>query len=250
MFNPNALKLFNNSNYLNEILFICKVFMLQTMLISMFFSSKVHLLYTKVFVYKYIKICVQFSLVAQSCPTLCDPMNRSMPGLPVPHQLPEFTQTHVHRVSDAIQPSHPLSSPSPPAPIPPNIRVFSNESTLRMRWPKYWSLSFSISPSSEHPGLVSFRMDWLNLLAVQAPQFKTSIIRHSAFLIVQLSHPYMTTGKTTALTRRIFVGKVISPLFNMLSRLAPHSSTLAWKMPWMEEPGRLQSMGSLRVGHD
>ena len=92
---------------------------------------------------------VQFSSVAQSCPTLCDPMNRSMPGLPVHHQLLEFTQTHVHQVGDAIQPSHPLSSPSPPVPIPPSIRVFSNESTLRMRWPKYWSLSLSISPSNE-----------------------------------------------------------------------------------------------------
>ena len=92
----------------------------------------------------------QFSsvhLVAHSCRTLCDPMNRSTPGLPVHHQFPEFTQTHVHQVSDAIQPSHPLSSPSPPPPIPPNIRVFSNESTLRMRWPKYWSFSFSIIPS-------------------------------------------------------------------------------------------------------
>ena len=98
---------------------------------------------------------------------LCDPMNRSTPGLPVYHQLPEFTQTHVHRVSDAIQPSHPLSSPSPPAPIPPSIRVFSNESTLRMRWPKYWSFSFSIIPSKEQSGLISFRMDWLDLLAVQ-----------------------------------------------------------------------------------
>ena len=85
--------------------------------------------------------------VAQSCPTLCDPMNCSTPGLPVHHQLPEFTQTHVHRVNDAIQPSHPLSSPSPSAPIPHSIRVFSNESTLRMRWPKYWSFSFSIIPS-------------------------------------------------------------------------------------------------------
>ena len=111
----------------------------------------------------YCTFIYQFSSVAQLCLTLCNPMNRSTPGLPVHHQLPEFTQTHVHRVDDSIQPSHPLSSPSPPAPIPPNIRVFSNESTLRMRWPKYWSLSFSISPSSEHPGLVSFRMDWLDL---------------------------------------------------------------------------------------
>ena len=98
---------------------------------------------------------------------LCDPMNRSMSGLPVHRQLPEFTQIHVHRVGDAIQPSHPLSYSSPPAPIPPSIRVFSNESTLCTRWPKYWSFSFSISPSNEHPGLISFRMDWLDLLAVQ-----------------------------------------------------------------------------------
>ena len=104
---------------------------------------------------------VQFSSVAQLCPTLCDPMNRSMPGLPVHHQLPEFTENHVHWVGDAIQPSHPLLSPSPPAPNPPSIRVFSNESTLSMRWPKYWSFSFTIIPSKEHPGLISFRMDWL-----------------------------------------------------------------------------------------
>ena len=108
----------------------------------------------------------QFSSVAQSCPTLCDPMNHSTPGLPVHHQLLEFTQTHAHKVSDAILSSHPLSSPSP-APIPPSIRVFSSESTLHMRWPKYWSFSFSINPSNEHPGLISFRMDWLDLLAVQ-----------------------------------------------------------------------------------
>ena len=104
---------------------------------------------------------VQFSSVAQSCLTLCDPMNRSTPGLPVHHQLPEFTQTHVQQVSDAIQPSHPLSSPSPPAPNPSQHQSFSNDSTLRMKWPKYWSFSFSIIPSKEMPGLISFRMDWL-----------------------------------------------------------------------------------------
>ena len=109
----------------------------------------------------------QIKSVTQSCPTLCDPMNRSTPGLPVQHQLPEFTETHVHRVSDAIQPSHPLSSPSLPAPNPSSMRVFSNESTLRMRWPKYWSFSFGIIPSKEIPGLISFRMDWLDLLTVQ-----------------------------------------------------------------------------------
>ena len=150
---------------------------------------------------------VQFSSVAQSCPTPCDPMNRSTPGLPVRHHLLEFTQTHVHRVGDAIQPSHPLSSPFPPAPIPPSIRVFFNESTLRMRCPEYWSFSFSIVPTKEHPGLISFRMDWLDLLAVQGTfksllqhhSSKASILRCSAFFTVQLSHPYMTTGKTIAL---------------------------------------------------
>ena len=112
-------------------------------------------------------------------------------------------------------------------PIPPSIRVFSSESTLHMRWPKYWSLSFSISPSNEHPGLISFRMDWLDLLAVQGTlnsllqhhSSKASILWHSAFFTVQLSHPYMTTGKTIALTRWIFAGKAMSLLFNMLSRL-------------------------------
>jgi len=125
-------------------------------------------------------------------------MNCSTPGLPAHHQLPEFTQTHVHRVGDAIQPSHPLSSLLLPL-IPPSIRVFSNESTLRMRWPKYWSFSFRTSPSNEHPGLISFRMDWLDLLAFQGTlksllqhhSSKASILRRSAFFTVQLSHPYI-----------------------------------------------------------
>ena len=154
-------------------------------------------------------------------------MNRSTPGLPVHHQLPESTQTHVHRVSDTIQPSHPLSSPSPPAPNPSQHQSLFNESTFCMRWPKYWSFSFSIIPSKEIPGLISFRMDWLDLLAVQGTvksllqhhSPKASILRCSAFFTVQLSHPYMTTGKNIALTRRTFVGKVTCLLFNMLSRL-------------------------------
>ena len=137
----------------------------------------------------------------------------------------------------------------------PSIRVFSNESALHIRWPKFWSFSFNISPSNEHPGLIFFRMDWLDLLAVQGTlknllqhhSSKASILRHSAFFIVQLSHPYMTTGKTIALTRRTFVDKVMSLLFNMLSRsekaMATHSSTLAWKIPWTEGPGGLRSMG-------
>ena len=154
-----------------------------------------------------IYISVQFSSVAQSCPTLCHPVNCSTPGLPVHHQLLEFTQTHVHWVGNAIQPSHPLSSLSPPAPIPPSIRVFSNESTLCMRWPKCWSFNFSSIPSKEHPGLISFRMDWLDLLAVQRTlksllqhySSKASSLRCSAFFTVQLSHPYMTTGKNHSL---------------------------------------------------
>ena len=110
----------------------------------------------------HIPSCIQFSSVAQLCPALCDPMDWSMPGLPVHHQLPEFTQTHVHWAGDAIQPSHPLLSPSPPASIFPSIRVFSNESVLHIRWPKYWSFGFSISPSNEYSGLISFRVDRLD----------------------------------------------------------------------------------------
>ena len=143
-------------------------------------------------------------------------MNCSMPGLSVHHQLPEFTQTRVHRVS---MPSSHLILCRPLLllpPIPPSIRVFSNESPLRMRWPKYWCFSFSIIPSKENPRLISFRMDWLDLLAVQGTlksllqhhSAKASILQCSAFFTVQLSHPYMTTGKTIALTRRTFVGKV------------------------------------------
>ena len=126
--------------------------------------------------YKYFKnwSVIPFSSVAQSCLTLCDPMNFSTPGLPVHHQLPEFTQTHVHWVGDAIHPSHPLSSPFPPAPNPSSIRVFSNESALPLRWPKYWSFIFSIIPSKEHPGLISFRMDWLDLSLVAEKKFRKS----------------------------------------------------------------------------
>ena len=131
-------------------------------------------------------------------------------------------------------------------PIPSSIRVFSNESTLRMRWPKYWSFSFSISPSNEHPELISFRMDWLDLLAVQGTlksllqhhSSKALILQHSAFFTVQLSHPYMTTGKTIALNRWTFVGKVISLLFNMLYRLVitflPRSKRLL--ISWLQSP--------------
>ena len=145
----------------------------------------------------------KFSSVTQSCPTLCDSMDWSMPGFPVHHQLLKLTQTHVHRVD---MPSNHLILCRPLLllpPIPPSIRVFSNESNLHMRWPKYWSFSFSIIPSKEHPGLISFRMDWLDLLAVQGTlrsllqhhSSKASILRRSAFFTVQLSHPYMTTGK-------------------------------------------------------
>ena len=121
----------------------------------------------------------QFSSVGQSCPNLCDPMDSSMPGLHAHHQLLEFTQTHVHCVNDAIQLSHPLSSSSPPTFNFPSTRVFSNESALHIRWPKYWSFSFNISPSNEHPGLISFRMDWLDLLAVQGT-LKSLLQHHSS----------------------------------------------------------------------
>ena len=159
----------------------------------------------------------QFSSVAQSCPTLCEPTDCSMPGFPVHHQFPEPIQTHVHWVGNAIQPSCPLSSPSPAFKLP-SIRVFSNESVLCIRWLNYWSFNFSISPSNEYSGLISFGIDWLDLLAVQETlksllqhhSSKASILWCLVFFLVQHSHPYMTTGKIIALTRQTFVGKVNS----------------------------------------
>ena len=161
---------------------------------------------------------LQFSSVAQSCPTLCNPMNRSTPGLPVHHQLPESTQTHVHCVSNAIEPSHPLSPLLLLPSVFPSIRVFSSESALRISWTKFWSCSFNISPSNEQPGLISNQSIWLDLLAVQGTlksllqhhSSKASILLCSAFFIVQLSHPYMTSGKIIALTRQTLVDKVVS----------------------------------------
>ena len=185
------------------------------------------------------------SSVSQSCPTLCDPINCSTSGLPVHHQLPEFTQSHVHWVGDAIQPSHLLSSPSPPPSTFPSIRVFSNESTFHMRWPKYWSFSFSISPSSEYSGLISFTMDWFDLLAVlgtqessPTPQFKSissSVLSFLCSPILTFTHDYW---KTTALTTWTFVDRVMSLLFNMLSRLVitflPRNKHLL--ISWLQSP--------------
>ena len=155
---------------------------------------------------------------------------------------------------------HPLLIPPL---IFPSIRVFSNESVLRMKWPKTGVSALAISPSKEHPGLISFRMDWLDLLAVQGTlksllqhhSSKASILQSSAFFTVQLSHPYKTTGKTIALTRRTFVGKVMSLLLNMLCRLVGEGNGTplqysCLEIQWIEKPGRLQSMGSLAVGHD
>ena len=180
---------------------------------------------TKVkFLYKLTSV---ISVQSLSSVWICDPLNCSKPGLPVHHQLQEFTQTHARWVSDDIQSSYLLLSLLLLPSIFPSIRVFSSESALGMRWPKYWSFSFSISPSSEHPGLISFRMDWLDLLAFQGTlnsllqhhSSKASILQCSAIFPVQFSHPYMTNGKNIALTRGTFVGKVMSLLFNMLSRL-------------------------------
>ena len=175
-------------------------------------------------------------------------MNRSTPGLPVHHQLPKSTQTHVHWVSDAIQPSHPLSSLSPPA-----LKLSQHQGLFKWVSPlhqvaKVLEFQLQHQPSNEHPGLISFRMDWLDLLRIQGTlksllqhhSSKASILRCSPFFIVQLSHPYMTTGKTTALTRWTFVDKVMSLLFNMLCRLVitfiPRSKRLL--ISWPQSPSK------------
>ena len=163
----------------------------------------------------------------QWCLTLCDPMNCSTPGLPVSISNSHSIPKHIHWVGDAIQPSHPLLSPSPPALNPSQHQGLLKWVSSLHQVAKVLEFQLNISPSNEHPGLVSFRMDWLDLLAVQGTcksllqqhSSKASILLCSAFFIVQLSHPYMTTGKTIALTRQTFVGKVMSLLFNMLSRL-------------------------------
>ena len=189
---------------------------------------------------------VQFSSSAQLCPILCNPMDCSTPSFPVHHQLPELVQTHVHQVGDAIQPSHPLSTPSPPAfNLSQHQGLFQWVSSSR-QVAKYWSFSFSISPSNYYSGLISLRMDWSDLFAVQGTlksllqhhSSKASILWHSAFFIVQLSHPYITTGKAIALTQWTFIGKVISLLFNMLSWLVmailPRSKHLL--ISWLQSP--------------
>ena len=163
--------------------------------------------------------------VAQLCLTLCDPMNCSTPGFPVLYHLPELTQSHACWVSDAIQPSHPVVHVSSCLQSFPASGL-SNESALHTRWSKYWSLSFRISTSNEYSGLISFRMDWFDVLAVQGTlksllqyhSSKAPILQCSALFMVQLSHPYMTAEKSTALTRQAFVSKVMSLLFNMMSR--------------------------------
>ena len=192
---------------------------------------------------------------AKSRLTLWDPMDYSNPGFLALHYLLKFAQTHVHWVSDAIQPSHPLVSPFSSRPQSFPTSVFSNVSALHIRWPKYWS--FSVSPSNEYSGLISFRMDWFDLLAVQGTlksllqhhslktsikkkkrKKKTSVLPCSAFFTVQLSHPYMTTGRTIALTIWTFVSKMMSLLFNMLSSFVisflPRSNHLL--ISWLQSP--------------
>ena len=191
----------------------------------------------------------QFSSVAQSCPTLCIPMNWSTPAS---QSITNSQSSPKPKSIESVKPSNHLILCRPLLLLPsinPSIRVFSNESALHCRWPKYWTFSFHISPSNGHPGLISFRMDWLDLLAVQGTlksllqhhSSKASILQLSVFFTVQLSHPYMTTGKTIALTRWTFAGKVMSLLFNMLSRLVisflPRNKRLL--ISWLQSPSAL-----------
>ena len=172
-----------------------------------------------------LKLVLSCCSLTKSCPTLCDPVDCSTPGFPVLHYLREFAQTHIHWVMPSNHRIlwHPLLLLS----VFPSIRVFLNESSLPTRWSKYWSFSFSINPTNEYLGLLSFRNDWFDLLAVQGTlnsllqhySLKASFLRCPAFFMVQFSHPYMTTGKTTALTRWAFVGKVMPLLFKRLSML-------------------------------
>ena len=185
---------------------------------------------------------VQFSSVTQLCLPLCNPMDCNTPGLPVHHQLQEFTQTHLHWAGDAIQPSHPLSCPSPPA-----FNLSQHQGLFKWVSSSHQvaNIGVSASASNEYSGLISFRMDWLDLLAVQET-LKSLLQQHSskhqflgsAFLTVHLSHPYMTTGKTIGLTRWTFIGKVMSLLFSMLSRLVitflPNSTRLL--ISWLHSP--------------
>ena len=187
----------------------------------------------------------QFSSVAQLCPTLCDPWTAARQAslsTTNSQSLLKLTSIESMMPSNHLILCHPLLLPPS---IFPSIRVISSESVLLIKWPKYWSFSFSISPSEEYSGQISFQMDWLDLLPVQGTlksllqhhSSKSSVLRRSAFFIVQLSHPYMTTGKTIALTRQTFVGKVMSLLFNMLSRLVitflPRSKRL---LTWLQSP--------------
>ena len=188
----------------------------------------------------------QFSSVTQSCLTLCNPMDCSTLELPVHHRLPSLLK---HISIESVMPSNHLILYRPLLLLPsifPSIKVFSDKSVIRIRWSKNWSFNFNISPSNEYSGLISFRIDWLDLLAVQGilksllqhQCLKASILLCSAVFIVQLSHPYMTTGKTTALTRRTFVGKVMSLLCNMLSRVVitflPRTKCLL--ISWLQSP--------------
>ena len=192
------------------------------------------------------------SIQSLNCVQLCNPMDCSTPGLPVHHQFPELTQTHVHWIGDATQHLMLCRPLLLPPSIFPSIRVSSNESVLCNRWPKYWSFSFNISPSNEYSGLISFRMDWLDLLAVQGTlkrllqhrSSKASILQRSAFFIV--SHPYLTTGKTIALTRWTFVSKIMFLLSRLVITFLPRSKHL---ISWLQslstvilEPKKIKSV--------